>query len=821
MRNFVIRSLFIVALSCGALWVAAYSQTIQGNENWDARFYPPGYVGNIVLSPTGDIYTGGGYESLEDSISTNTFPRWNGSAWIPTVERVVGTSWLLAADSTGLYARGVFQRLSSDTINGIARWNGTDWVSLGIPPLFAHSNDTTFSEVSITKLYPNHGKPIVIGGFDSSNGQRLGGIARWDGDHWFTYKSGIKRLHTWGYSQINAVIIESGDIIIGGAFEKVGDSLISSLAQWSDADSDWHSLGSNFPADYSTPYVNALAKQNNVLYVGGTFHSIGGKGIGPIATWDGKQWSGFGGPKDVLVGSVSSIILAGGMMHLLGSFTKAGRLAVHSVVSWTGSGWSDRFERQDSLEYYSYYNYQKFLPSVSNLFFLNGKFYCTTQIEESYTILCSWEDSLWVPTRKAPYLGLSGIVETLLAESDTSVYVGGLFRTLDGQNIRNLARWNGSSWKRVTTDSIIGSISALLKSDEGLIIGGNFYVAGKQIKHIALLTADTLQSLADGFDSSVSVLYRLGGTLYAGGILSKNTSDMKFGVARLTDSGWIFFGPPNGGQNNTNAPAVLSEDLQGRLLAGGSGFCQVYDNSEWIDISTDSMLSYSDVTSIMHTNDYLYLGGRFYSGYDTKATLGILSRSGAVRYDDYLMYESDPIRGLAGESDNDYYALGERYQNNGSIRGIAHFNGRNWEAMGSGLSYSSVNCIARTADEVFLGGAISDAGNKRSSGFAIWHIPPPSYVHAKTAASGELSLHAYPNPAAQKISIEVMSPAGQHATLDLYDPIGRKVKTIFHGELQNGKSEIHAEIGECTSGIYLLVLHGEQGSSQAKLVIER
>jgi hypothetical protein len=85
-----------------------------------------------------------------------------------------------------------------------------------------------------------------------------------------------------------------------------------------------------------------------------------------------------------------------------------------------------------------------------------------------------------------------------------------------------------------------------------------------------------------------------------------------------------------------------------------------------------------------------------------------------------------------------------------------------------------------------------------------------------TPADFEL-LHSYPNPFNGSIQIPFVVRSGEQVSLDIYNVVGQKIKTLFHGtagtqSLQttcwNGKDELNRTV---SSGTYFVVLKGKEG----------
>ncbi|MFN3136033.1 MAG: T9SS type A sorting domain-containing protein, partial [Candidatus Kryptonium sp.] len=77
----------------------------------------------------------------------------------------------------------------------------------------------------------------------------------------------------------------------------------------------------------------------------------------------------------------------------------------------------------------------------------------------------------------------------------------------------------------------------------------------------------------------------------------------------------------------------------------------------------------------------------------------------------------------------------------------------------------------------------------------------------------------YPNPFNFGTVIEFDIPEVTNVKLDLYDVLGRHVKTIFEGEVGVGRHRVRFEGGDLPSGVYFYVLRGDKFSSVKKMVL--
>ena len=83
----------------------------------------------------------------------------------------------------------------------------------------------------------------------------------------------------------------------------------------------------------------------------------------------------------------------------------------------------------------------------------------------------------------------------------------------------------------------------------------------------------------------------------------------------------------------------------------------------------------------------------------------------------------------------------------------------------------------------------------------------------------EFSLHKpYPNPFNNTISIPITSGIKSDVVIEIFDISGRKIETIFNGQIQPGKKDLQWNANNASSGIYLIhsLINGE--SSYEKIM---
>jgi hypothetical protein len=81
-------------------------------------------------------------------------------------------------------------------------------------------------------------------------------------------------------------------------------------------------------------------------------------------------------------------------------------------------------------------------------------------------------------------------------------------------------------------------------------------------------------------------------------------------------------------------------------------------------------------------------------------------------------------------------------------------------------------------------------------------------------------LGTYPNPARSQATVRFAVPERQNVTVQLYDMMGRRVRTVANGP-QEGRTELPIGLSDLSSGIYFLQLTAEGTTRTRKLTVVR
>ena len=352
---------FTLAVVCIA--VPASMAQLQTCE-WDPIFGNPGVDGPVdtmlVWDPddTGPeatfLYVGGRFTTAGGS-PANQIARWSSTGgWSAMADGFDKQVAALAVfnDGTGeaLYAGGQFDFSGSRPIKYIAKWTGSNWVSLNLNSNLSGGTDTTqiwdmapFDDGTGMALY-------IAGDFDFTNGrgERIRGVAKWNKsqNEWDPLISSTN-LGLAGPAY-TLVAFDDGNgeaLYVGGEFTSAGGGSASNVAKWDGE--NWSGLGNGCAGRVNTLAVSDLGTGQDALFAGGRFRSAGTVSASRIAKWDGTQWSALGPGLDNWVMSMSEFFDGTSTgLYVGGFFVRTGDNAtvLNRIAKWDGSSWFSIFQ---------------------------------------------------------------------------------------------------------------------------------------------------------------------------------------------------------------------------------------------------------------------------------------------------------------------------------------------------------------------------------------------------------------------------------------------------------------------------------------------
>jgi hypothetical protein len=220
-------------------------------------------INNLYFS--GNFY----YQFLPDELWFRGVVRWDGSTYYPAGP-AFDDSWMSSSIAVltffdgALYAGGSFTEVGGNTVNYIARWNGSDaWLPLG-----SGMNNT------VSCLIDFNGQLVAGGSFTAAGGNPANRIAVWNGTTWSALGSGMD-------GTVAAVGVRGDELYAAGSFTQAGGNAANHVAVWDGATSTWSNLGSGIEES-----AGSIAVVGDHVYFGGQISNAGGKLSQNIACWN-------------------------------------------------------------------------------------------------------------------------------------------------------------------------------------------------------------------------------------------------------------------------------------------------------------------------------------------------------------------------------------------------------------------------------------------------------------------------------------------------------------------------------------------------------
>ena len=249
---------------------------------------PPMLQGRVhdIIEHNGDLIIGGEFFSIGGNSNLAGIARWDGSQWLSygsgTATSNLNDVFSIAIYNNELYVGGNFLDIGGNPdADYIAKWNGTDWEKLG----GGVNNWVRCLEVVNGELY-------IGGHFDFINGGATlaRGIAKWDGNQWHTLTDSCRGLaHN---SRVYSILPSENNIylgIYGGSIECISTTYFGNDVKMYNGTSI-----TDFGSDVFG-LVRTIEEHNGEIYIGGSFTNAGGDpNADYLAKWDGANWVNVG-----------------------------------------------------------------------------------------------------------------------------------------------------------------------------------------------------------------------------------------------------------------------------------------------------------------------------------------------------------------------------------------------------------------------------------------------------------------------------------------------------------------------------------------------
>jgi trimeric autotransporter adhesin len=823
----------------------ANSSTLITNEDsrWSGAFTVPGVVDGWVYALTTDgtnLYVGGDFSVIGGTVAHNVI-KWDGEKWSSIGDGaengITGQVSSLAYVDGKLFVGGMMKKAGSKSVNGVAYWDGTAWYALGNDETngirlisVTSEGDTLIHSGHVWSLY-GYESMIYIGGlFHLAGGEPARGVAGWNttNGEWETFNGGFvgdfpnslvygmsfaargndlyvggqfsyagsvpaKNIARWNGSEWSEVgggannwvrdlgFDDEGNLYAVGFFTTVDTIQVSGVAKWNGT--NWESLGGMRFVESWSPYVPELRKVralNGSVYVGGYFKVMNDEPASSFARWDGTQWhkiNGLGFTHGLSPGTITAIQPVGDRIYIGGVFTTADFLTLNGLVEWdeTTSSWQKISDGRGDKGIYD--GGIIALASTDDVLYAGGYFSIAGGVYAKS--IAKWNGSEWDHMSMGYINGIKGDVYSIFIDGD-DVYVGGQFAWAGSVEAYHIAKWDGQAWSAlgIGVGGVPGpSVDAIYKMGNYLYVAGHFAFVGDMENYelpansIARfnLTTERWEALGNGIEYDqgypgfVEALEYDGTYLYAGGLFSRAGNTEIYSIALWDGENWLPL-RPEGKQDGVDGIVYTIKKHNNDILFGGffalpdeSEIQNLarWDGSEWYEIGggVSSTNSYPRVRAIQSYKDRIIIGGLF-----------------------------DQVAST-------------------SVSNLAMWDGTGWDNLGGGTN-AQVNTLDIFGNKLMAGGWFTIAGGKPSISIAEYDLTITSVDNPGITIPSEFHVFQnYPNPFNPSTTIRFALPARSGVTLDIYNVLGQKIKTLLDEVRESG---VHSIVwaADSPSGIY-------------------
>lgn len=198
----------------------------------------------------------GGFVRAGSATVNNGQAKWNGTAWsaLTAPGTLTGVPTALLVFNNQLVGAGTSYDANFNATSRVMTFAGGRWSPLG--GVFASS----LGFVSFARLGIYNGQLIVAGSFDTVNGQTVNNIARWDGTAWRSLGSGI--TGTPFLTSVGGLTVFANELVASGRFTNAGGVAVNGIARWNGT--NWQPVG--FGIEALSP-ATAVYRGNLVAYL--------------------------------------------------------------------------------------------------------------------------------------------------------------------------------------------------------------------------------------------------------------------------------------------------------------------------------------------------------------------------------------------------------------------------------------------------------------------------------------------------------------------------------------------------------------------------
>lgn len=664
---------------------------------WNGAKWTPignGFASDVV-KVTVNATTKEIYAVTREEFPTFKLHKWNNVSW-SELGAFDGEVRSLEVTSSGiLYAAGTFRTLDGQPLQGLARYDGTTWSTVGTPPRSLYAFRMIANE------------PCIGGKIGESDSV---GVACFDGTEWKAREANMAT------GTIHALREQGGQMIAAGRFALKDANgqpeSIGSLARWTGA--AWELVGGGLSGAFGPADVSEIAIDGTKIYAVGTIARVGGgTNVSGIAMYDSatSQWSDVGGgfsgstaatPGPSFIPAKTLAVVTGGEVFAGGGFSIASGRSCFGIARWDKNLWNP-VDQVGAKRLGVNGKTMAAAVGPDGSFYAGGTF-GLVGTDVGANNIARFKDGVWHPLAN----GIAGAVWTLeFTKSGTELYAGGAFGGAGNVTASNVAKWNGTAWSALGA-GLDRAVSILKVGPDGnLYAGGEFTKSGDvTVNRVAVWNGVSWSPLGDGFaDGRVANLtFGPDGKLYAGGTFKKSGAANVKGIAVWDGTTWTAVGGGVEGQSTFAAAGVYDIVFyDGKLTISGQFTKQsvmpdggvaprlnnvaVLDGATWVSLGPSGLPSRSASSNSIQARRMAIHGKNLY-------VAGILELLGTTSPD-----------GGAPQP----------------VKHVAKWDGTTWSEVGGGVS-DAVDEIVSTDKNLWLVGSFTWAGNHGSDWIArYWY----------------------------------------------------------------------------------------------------
>ncbi len=568
---------------------------------------------------------------------------------------------------------------------------------------------------------------------------------------------------------------DAGNVYVGGYFGKIGNIEAASVAMWNGT--TWLPLGEGL----SQGNIKAMAYHEGALYVGGSLyfaHALDGVYGGKIAKWENNEWSWVaGGLRDsevcAIAFSPSGDLYVGG--RLLGNIATCGIACLpKGGTTWTPVAYLGGYSTINTLAFNAAgdlyvggmlladwgatqasnldlvdidANTRTILPVTGEVREIkvlpSGNVYAVGEITMAGGVAANdvvmWDGTTCLPVGPVGTNTTESTLNTLELDGAGALYVGGDLQTRDGVTVRNVAKWDGTSWSAVggglcyrwkkdaSTSGGTGIVKKLLWcGDMGLCAVGAFTSSGEvSTEGFATWDGTAWKAGYTGMNRYVGDLSVDGlGNLYAAGAFTSAGNVPARNVAKWDGNAWSML-EGNGLQlyslYGDKQVYKIVADSMGNLYADGLFVDPAspltvpiakWDGNAWTAVPDGSKPGYTTSGIGVDSEDVFYRAGPngYYLGKFDGSTWSQLGSG----------LGGSPYRVCFDPHDN-IYVLCHRWAGTYKEAYVGKWNGSSWVTVGAAAAGGDISAIATdNSGNVYVGGAFTAINGVPANHVAKW-----------------------------------------------------------------------------------------------------